>query len=57
MVGEIGYYYPARVWIGNSGTMYCTHEYEDDVLKFDSVLQLIHYELLNHDLESFAMKP
>ncbi|MBD5452973.1 MAG: hypothetical protein HDR30_01425 [Lachnospiraceae bacterium] len=22
MVGEIGYYYPARVWIGNSGTIY-----------------------------------
>lgn len=57
MAGEIGYYYPARVWIGNSGTIYCTHEYEDDVLKFDSVLQLIHYELLNHDLESVAMKP
>ena len=56
MVGEIGYYYPARVWIGNSGTIYCTHDYEDDVLKFDSVIQLILYELLNRDFESVAMK-
>lgn len=57
MVGEIGYYYPARVWIGNSGTIYCTHDYEDDVRKFDSVVQLILHELLNHDLESVSMKP
>lgn len=57
MVGEIGYYYPARVWIGNSGTIYCTHDYEDDVRKFDSVIQLILHELFNHDLESVAMKP
>lgn len=56
MIGEIGYYYPARVWIGDSGTIYCTHEYEDNVIKFDSVVQLIHYELLSHDLESIAMK-
>lgn len=57
MVGEIGYYYPARVWIGDSGILYCTHEYEYDVLKFDSIVQLIHNELLSHDLESVAMKP
>lgn len=57
MVGEIGYYYPARVWIGNSGTIYCTHDYEDDVRKFDSIIQLILHELFNHDLESVAMKP
>ncbi len=56
MVGEIGYYYPARVWIGNSGTIYCTHDYDNIVKKFDSVVQLILDELLNHDFESVAMK-
>lgn len=56
MVGEIGYYYPARVWIGNSKTIYCTHEYEDDIRKFDSVISLILYELSGHDFDSVAMK-
>lgn len=56
MVGEIGYYYPARVWIGNSGTIYCTHEYEDDVRKFDSVMSLIASELENRQFDSVAMK-
>ena len=56
LVGEIGYYYPARVWIGNSGTFYCTHDYEEDCLKFDSVIALISYELSAHELSSVAMR-
>ena len=57
MVGEIGYYYPARVWIGDSGMIYCTHEYDDKVLKFDSVMGLLQHELSHHSLDSVAMKP
>ena len=56
LVGEIGYYYPARVWIGNSGTFYCTHDYEEDCLKFDSVIALISYELSAHEFSSVAMR-
>lgn len=43
-------------WFYGSASKY-THEYEDDVLKFDSIVQLIHNELLSHDLETVAMKP
>lgn len=56
MAGEIGDYYPARVWIGDSGMIYCTHEYEDDVKEFHSIVQLILDELKCHDFESVAMK-
>jgi len=56
MVDEIGYYYPARVWIGESGIIYATHDYEDDVLVFDSIVELIKYELQNYDFSSVAMK-
>lgn len=56
MVGEIGYYYPARVWIGDSGRIYGTHDYEDRVLKFDSIIQLIDHELSGRNLESISMK-
>lgn len=57
MVGEIGYYYPAHVWIGNSGKLYATHEYNLDAFIFDTVSQLILYELSAHELEAVAMKP
>lgn len=56
MIGEIGYYYPARVWIGESGKLYATHDYEDDVLIFDSVVKLIEYEIKGRSFTSIAMK-
>ena len=46
MIGEIGYYYPARVWIGDSGRLFCTHEYDEEVLVFDDVIELIRYEVV-----------
>ncbi len=56
LIGEIGCYYPARVWIGGSGTLYSTHEYNNDILGFDSVPKLLLAELSNLALESVAMK-
>lgn len=56
MVGEIGYYYPARVWIGECGKLYATHDYEDDVLVFDSLIELIEYEVKGCEFTSIAMK-
>lgn len=37
LVGEIGYYYPACVWIGESGKLYATHEYDGQVFVFQSL--------------------
>ena len=34
LVGEIGYYYPARVWIGASGAFYTLHEYDHGEVHF-----------------------
>lgn len=56
MLGEIGYYYPAHMWIGNSGLICCTHDYEDDVKKYDSIVELILNELLLHDFGSVVIK-
>lgn len=47
MVGKIGYYYPACVWIGDSGKLYCTHDYDDAVMEFDFVASLIHLFQMN----------
>ena len=49
LIGEIGYYYPARVWIGESGKILCTHEYDEEVLIFDNVIELIRYEITAHE--------
>lgn len=56
MVGEIGYTYPARVWIGESGKFYATHDYEDEVRVFDTLVSLIAYELTGQTLTSVAME-
>ena len=45
LVGSIGYYYPAEVWIGESGRIYATHEYDMVVHSFATVVDLIEWEL------------
>lgn len=56
MVGEIGYYYPARVWIGECGKLYVTHDYEDDVRIFNSLVELIEYEVKGRSFTTIALK-
>ena len=56
MVGEIGYYYPARVWIGECGKLYATHDYEETVRVFDSLIDLIEYEVKGRSFTSIALK-
>lgn len=56
MVGEIGRYYPARVWMDECGKLYATHDYEDDVLFFDSLIDLIEYEVKGCTFSSIAFK-
>lgn len=45
LVGEIGHYYPANVWIGGSGKIYATHDYNEIVYAFDTVAELIENEI------------
>lgn len=52
LVGHIGYYYPARVWIGESGKIYTTHEYDAEVHVYDNLIELIAWELQCHSLDS-----
>lgn len=56
MVGNIGYYYPARVWMDKYGRFYTTHEYADNVKAFSSVIELIEYELSRIEIDSVMMK-
>ncbi len=44
-VGEIGYYYPARVWIGESGNFYIFHEYDhDQVHVYQTLMEFLEKE-------------
>ena len=33
-IGDIGYYYPAVVYIGENGLLYCTYEWTDEIRVF-----------------------
>lgn len=55
-MGEIGYYYPARVWIGEDGKLYTTHEYDNKVHSFSSLVELILDELAFHEMQSVLIK-
>ena len=50
-VGSIGYNYPAEVWIGESGKIYTTHEYDNIAHAFDSIVELIDWELSKHKID------
>ena len=30
-IGEIGYYYPAEVFVGGNGLLYCVYSYQDEI--------------------------
>lgn len=55
MVGLIGYYYPARVWMDKSGNFYATHEYDEKVYRFSSIFALIEHELSHIDIKTVAI--
>ena len=44
MVGMIGYYYPATVWIGGSNKIYTFHDYDEIVHVYDNIVDLILYD-------------
>ncbi|MCR5306098.1 MAG: SUKH-3 domain-containing protein [Oscillospiraceae bacterium] len=47
-IGDIGYYYPAFVYIGVSGKIYTAHDYDDIIRCYDSVPEMLVYDFQNH---------
>lgn len=44
-IGEIGFYYPPIVYIGEDGTLYCVHDYEDEIRVYGTPEDIMEYEL------------
>ncbi|MCQ2975503.1 MAG: hypothetical protein MJ211_11940 [Bacteroidales bacterium] len=56
-IGEIGYYYPAEVWMNAKGKMFVIHDYEDGVIhKFADFAEFISWELQFHSLDAVKEK-
>lgn len=55
-IGQIGYYYPAEVWISEYGRLYAKYEYQDEIESFPDIFALIERELKSCKLDSVAMK-
>lgn len=43
-VGNIGYHYPAAVYLGSTDKIYTTHEYDDIVHCYNSVKEMLRYD-------------
>ena len=56
-IGRIGYYYPAEVSIGKSGTIYAVHDYDEPgvVHEFNKIFRLIADELSSFTLDQMSM--
>ena len=55
-IGQIGYYYPAQVWISEFGKLYAKYEYQDeieDIIKAANILRDDLMEGISKDAESF----
>lgn len=55
LVGEIGYYYPGRVWIDESSRLFTSHEYDDKIHQYTTVFELIEDELKFHEMTSVLL--
>ena len=55
-IGQIGYYYPAQVWISAFGKLYAKYEYQDEIECFPDVFALIEHDLRQCKFNSAAMK-
>ena len=54
-IGDIGYYYPAFVYIGVSGKIYTAHDYDDIIRCYDSVPEMLVYDFQNHAEEWYSV--
>lgn len=56
LLGEIGYYYPAIVWIGESGSLYVDHDYDTEIRVFDDIFDFIKSELEREKMQVVYME-
>ncbi|WP_295092535.1 SUKH-3 domain-containing protein [uncultured Ruminococcus sp.] len=49
LVGNIGYYYPAMVFIAQSGKIYTAHNYDDLIHCYESVSEMLKYDFTHSD--------
>ena len=47
-VGDIGFYYPPIVYVGENGRLYCLYEYKEDIDIFPTPEEIIADQLSNH---------
>ena len=48
-VADIGYYYPATVFVGDDSLLYCIHEYEENIRVYNTMADLLERELAVHE--------
>ena len=46
-VGEIGFYYPAEVFVGESGLLYCVYAFQDEIETFNTPAEILESYLKN----------
>ncbi|MCQ2975506.1 MAG: hypothetical protein MJ211_11955 [Bacteroidales bacterium] len=56
MIGEIGHYYPAVVWINKDGGLVISHDYERESHEFDSLAEFIAWEIDTNNLTLDAVR-
>lgn len=57
ILGFVGYYYPGILAIGKSGLLYMYHyDYSDEILKFNSMMELLDYEIPKRNIIKIADK-
>lgn len=47
-IGDIGFYYPPMVYVGEDGRLYCVYEYKEEIDVFDTPEEIIADQLSNH---------
>lgn len=55
-LGEIGYYYPSMVWIGESGLLYVDQNYSGEIGIFENIFDFIESELERKKMQVVYME-
>ena len=55
-VGEIGYYYPAEVFVGENGLLYCVYSYQDEIEVFTEPSEILEAYLKYHEVVGYEEK-
>ena len=47
-IARIGYYYPAEVYIGENGLLYCSYEFQEEIETFNTPSEILEQYLKNN---------